>query len=75
LYIKQKLYERQEPKKLIEKFTEEIDQGLEWQRFSDDENLKKEYKKLKWKFENKKIMEKLIRKWFIYDDVKNVVFK
>jgi hypothetical protein len=29
LYIKQKLYERQEPKKLIEKFTEEIDQGLE----------------------------------------------
>jgi SOS response regulatory protein OraA/RecX len=67
LYIKQKLYERQEPKELIEKF---LDLDL-W--FSDEENLKKEYEKLKKKFDEKKIIEKLLMKWFMYDDVKRVI--
>jgi SOS response regulatory protein OraA/RecX len=68
---------------LIEKFLdfshslleEEINQNLEWQWFSDEENLEREYKKLEWKFDDRKIVEKLIRKGFMYDDVKNIVFK
>lgn len=66
LYIKQKLYERMEQKELIETYLEEA--FLDWEQ----ENLIREYKKLEWKFEKNKIIEKLIRKWFRYDDVKNL---
>lgn len=67
LYIKQKLFERQENKELIEEFLEEA--FLDWEF----ETLLKEYDKLKDKFERQKVIEKLIRKWFRYDDVKRVV--
>lgn len=67
LYIKQKLYERQEPKELVEKF---LDLEL-W--FNEEENLKKEYEKLKEKFDEKKIIEKLLMKGFAYDDVRRVI--
>lgn len=63
LYIKQKLYERQEPKELIEQFLDE--EFIEWE----EDTLKKEYEKLKEKFEERKIMEKLLRKGFRYDDI------
>jgi SOS response regulatory protein OraA/RecX len=86
LYIKQKLYERQEPKELVEEFLNTSPQpsplkgeGVDQSLFEDDisyswemENLKKEYEKLKGKFENRKIMEKLVRKGFKYDDVKDL---
>jgi len=67
MYINQKLFERFENKDLIEKYIKEA--FLEWEI----EQLEKEYNKLKWKFENQKIMEKLFRKWFNYDDIKRVV--
>lgn len=67
LYIKQKLYERQEPKELIEQFLEEEFWNGEM------ENLEKEYEKLKQKFDDKKIVEKLLRKGFMYEDILKVV--
>ncbi|MDR1945397.1 MAG: RecX family transcriptional regulator [Candidatus Peribacteria bacterium] len=78
LYIKQKLYERQEPKELVEKFLEEsyldfssVEEEGEDQ-FWELKNLKKEYEKLKGKYEDKKIIEKLLRKGFMYDDIKKI---
>lgn len=80
LYIKQKLFERQENRELIEKYLGEAFIEWEW------EQLEMEYSKLKkkispnvivwsneYKIENQKIIEKLCRKWFKYDDVKRVV--
>jgi hypothetical protein len=32
--------------------------------------IKKEISKLEWKYEKSKIIEKLLAKWFRYDDVK-----
>lgn len=66
LYIKQKLYERMEQKEFIETYLEEA--FLDWE----NENLLREYKKLEWKFEKNKIIEKLFRKWFNYDDIKKL---
>lgn len=90
LYIKQKLFERQENKDLIEKYLKEA--FFDWEI----EQLEKEYNKIKNKlntnkmefnqnienteekeyiFENKqkqKIIEKLYRKWFKYDDIKRL---
>lgn len=66
LYIKQKLYERMEQKELIETYLEEA--FLDWEQ----ENLIREYKKLEGKFEKQKIIEKLFRKWFNYDDIKKI---
>lgn len=66
-YIKQKLFERQEKKELINEFLEEA--FLEWER----ENILREYEKLKPRFEKQKIIEKLLRKWFRYDDVRRLV--
>lgn len=68
LYIKQKLYERQEPKELIEQFLDET-----FNQYWDKENLEIEYEKLKERFDNKKIVEKLLRKWFQYDDIKEIM--
>lgn len=68
IYIKSKLYERKENKELIEKYLEEI--FVEWEF----DSLKKEYEKLKWKNDKNKIIEKLIRKWFQYNDIKKIVF-
>lgn len=79
LYIKQKLFERMENKDLVENF---LDKAFEnWEI----ELIKKEYEKIKNKFfpllniwdldyKNKqKIIEKLMRKWFKYDDIKIVI--
>jgi SOS response regulatory protein OraA/RecX len=35
--------------------------------------LEIEYEKLKERFDNKKIVEKLLRKWFQYDDIKEIM--
>ncbi len=75
LYIKQKLYERQEDKDLIEKYLNIFFENWEL------ENIKKEYekiiKKLEKKFEwyelKRKIIEKLIRKWFRYDNIIKII--
>ena len=80
LYIKQKLFERQEDKNLIEQFMQEAFLDGEY------ELVKKEYEKIKNKLnlnnvenlpntrlEQQKIIEKLLRKWFKYDDVKKVM--
>ncbi len=74
-YIKQKLYERQEDKELLEIFLEEA--FVEWEL----ELVKREYekiiRKIEWKYdvykERQKIIEKLLYKWFKYDDIKNVI--
>ena len=77
LYIKQKLYERLENRDLIEQYLEEA--FIEWEL----ELVQKEYEKIKDKLNNKKdltefekkqkLIERLMRKWFKYDDVKNVI--
>ena len=80
LYIKQKLFERQEDKNIIDQFMQEAFLDGEY------ELVKKEYEKIKNKLnlnnvenlpntrlEHQKIIEKLLRKWFKYDDVKKVI--
>lgn len=81
LYIKQKLFERQEDRDLIEKYLEEA--FVEWEL----ELVKIEFNKIitrsKWMWvwknneftyeQKNKIIEKLMRKWFKYDDIKIVV--
>ena len=81
LYIKQKLFERQEKKELIDIYLEEA--FIEWEL----EIVIQEYEKIKhkgklmWTWENnefnyeekQKIIVKLMRKWFKYDDIKNVM--
>lgn len=81
LYIKQKLFERQEDRDLIEQYLEEA--FIDWEL----ELVKIEYEKIisrtKWlslweneefNYEQKnKIIEKLMRKWFKYDDIKIVM--
>ncbi len=67
MYIKQKLFERGEDKELIEKYLQEA--FSEWEL----EQLQKEYDKLLWKYEKQKILEKLYRKWFKYDDIKKII--
>ncbi|MDD2871118.1 MAG: RecX family transcriptional regulator [Candidatus Gracilibacteria bacterium] len=80
LYIKQKLFERGENRELIEKYL------LEAFMEGEGEQLEMEYNKLKkkispnvgvgsndYKIVKQKIIEKLCRKGFKYDDVKRVV--
>lgn len=66
-YIRQKFIERSEDRFLVESIIEEI--YLTWEL----EEIKKEFEKIKDKFENKKILEKLVRKWFSYSDIKLVI--
>jgi SOS response regulatory protein OraA/RecX len=66
-YIKQKLFERQEKKELIEKILAEA--FVDWEL----ENLQKEFEKIQWKYDRQKIIEKLIRKWFRYDDILKII--
>ncbi len=67
LYIKQKLFERQERKELIEKCL--------WKVFIDgeDDQIKKEFEKLKSKYNREKVIERLIRKWFRYGDILKII--
>lgn len=67
LYIRQKLFERQENRELYEKFLEEA--FLEWEL----ESISREYEKLKWKYEKQKIFERLVRKGFRYDDILKII--
>lgn len=67
LYIKQKLIERDEDKKLVINLLGEA--FLEWEL----EQIVSEYEKLNWKYEKNKIIEKLLRKWFSYNDIKQVI--
>lgn len=63
-YIFSKLIERKPDKALLETILDKV--FLEW----DNENLLREYEKIKGKFEKNKIIEKLLRKGFFYDDIK-----
>lgn len=67
-YIFLQLFWRNEDKELIMEVIDEV--------YMDDNELMsivKEYEKIKWKYDWKKIIEKLLRKGFRYDEVKNVV--
>jgi SOS response regulatory protein OraA/RecX len=76
LYIRQKLFIRLEDRELIEKFLEEA--FIQWEL----DLVKDEYEKLLIKlkidkenmsFDQKsKIIQKLLSKWFRYDDIKNL---
>lgn len=64
-YIKQKLVDRQEDKEIIEKIIEEVF----WEE-RDIDAIKKEISKLQGKYPQAKIIQKLLAKWFRYDDIK-----
>lgn len=64
-YIRQKLVDRQEDKEIIDIIIDEI-----FWKERDLEAIKKEISKLEWKYEKSKIIEKLLAKWFRYDDIK-----
>ena len=64
-YIRQKLVDRQEDKEIIDMIIDEVF----WEE-RDLKAIKKEISKLEWKYEKSKIIEKLLAKWFRYDDVK-----
>lgn len=66
-FIRQNLIERSLDKEIIEEILTEV------YGFSEEEILKKEFEKLKWKFEKQKIIEKLLRKGFLYDEIKKVL--
>lgn len=66
-YVKQKLIERPEDRELIERIIQEIFENGEW------ENIIKETEKLKNKYEPQKIIQKLIAKWFPYNEIKKYV--
>lgn len=69
-YIKIKLIER----KLDREWVENALSVVFWDKW-DNENLAHEYQKLEWKYEKKKIIEKLLRKWFFYGDIKEIINK
>ncbi len=66
-YIRQKFIERSLDKEIIENILDEVFETWEF------EILEKEYEKIKNKFEKQKIIEKLLRKWFLYDDIKKLI--
>lgn len=63
-YVLSKMIESREDRSILEGIIDEV--YSQW----DEENLFKEYEKLKGKFETKKIIEKLLRKGFSYEDIK-----
>lgn len=65
IYIKQKLVDRQEDKEIIDKIIEEV-----FGEERDRDAIKKEISKLQGKYTQEKIIQKLITKWFRYDDIK-----
>lgn len=75
LYIKQKLFERMENKELIDIHITEA--FIDWE----EELVLKEYEKIKDKIKNykneseykSKIIQKLMMKWFKYDDIKKIL--
>ncbi len=67
LYIKQKLFQRMENPDLIALYLEKA--FINWEL----ESIKVEYNKLKNKYSKQKIIEKLLRKWFYYEDIKKII--
>ena len=67
LYIKQKLFERQEKKDLIDMYLEEA--FVDWEI----EQIKKEFEKIKTWYNRNKLIEKLMRKGFYYSDILMVI--
>nr|MDD3719991.1 RecX family transcriptional regulator [Candidatus Gracilibacteria bacterium] len=67
-YIFQKLFGRSEDKGIINEILDEY-------FLEDDEliNIKFEYEKIKGKYEKNKLVERLLRKGFYYDDIKKIV--
>lgn len=65
-YIKNKFVERDIDKEVVE--------WLIWEIFlqGDTVNLQQEYEKIREKYEKQKIIEKLLRKWFYYGDIKQL---
>lgn len=64
-YIKQKLIDRQEDRYIIDKITEEV--------FGEERDLgaiKKEISKFQGRYSQEKIIQKLLAKWFRYNDIK-----
>lgn len=68
MHIKQKLIEREIDRETIERIISEAFE--DW----DEENLRYEYSKLKDKYEKQKVIEKLLRKWFYYWDIKTILW-
>ena len=64
-YIKQKLIQREFDKEIVENAIYEIF----WE--GEEESIKKEIEKLSKKYDKQKIIQKLIAKWFKYDEIKN----
>jgi len=75
LYVKQKLFERMENRDLIEQYLEEA--FIDWEL----ELVQRGYEKIKDKIKSdlsendkkQKIIERLMRKWFRYDDIKKII--
>lgn len=67
MHIKQKLIERDLDREQVEKVVGEAFLN------GDSENIELEYYKLKDKYEKQKVIEKLLRKWFQYGDIKNII--
>lgn len=64
-YIKQKLIQREFDKEIVENAIYEVF----WE--GEEESIKKEIEKLSKKYDKQKIIQKLIAKWFKYDEIKN----
>lgn len=64
-YIKQKLVDRQEDKEIIDKIIDEVF----WEE-RESNAIQKEISKLENKYDKPKIIQKLLAKWFRYDDIK-----
>lgn len=62
-----KLGETREDKYLLEHIFEKYFEDWEW------EALRKEYEKIKGKSDKQKIIQKLLMKWFRYDDIKKLL--
>jgi SOS response regulatory protein OraA/RecX len=68
-YIRWKLIERKEDKNLVEELLEKNFKDWEF------DQVKMEYDKISWRCNDKKIIERLLRKWFNYNDIKIVCEK
>jgi len=77
LYIKQKLFERKENRELIEKYLEEyfLDWELQQVQKEYEKQLRSLWNKFEWYELRKKIIERLMRKGFRYDDVMKIIEK
>ena len=67
-YIKNQLIERKLDRESVDNALLEV-YWVDW----DNENLIREYNKLEWKYDKQKIIEKLLRKWFFYGEIKNIL--